>query len=137
MENVRKFFKDVKSSWKNIRFISRKNAVKRTVLVLVSMLVLGLLIMGIDWLVGNGFKALSLVSLDVSVAKTIMTVIFSISALVVIILSTVIKSTTKGFSVSNNNYYDKHRKDPQYKMNTLMIISSVACFVSAICAYIL
>ena len=136
MENVRKFFKDVKSSWKNIKFISRKNAIKRTVLVLVSMLVLGLLIMGIDWLVGNGFKALSLVSLNVSVAKTIMTVIFSIFALIVILLATVIKSSTKGFTTTNN-YYEKHRNDPQHKMNQAIVICSVVCFISAILAYIL
>ena len=137
-EKVRKFFMDLRKSWKSIKFISRKNALKRTVVVLVTMLMLGLLIMVVDWLIGNGFKALSMLTLDMHVLKTVMTVIFSVAALIVIVLGTLIKSKTKSFTapVNQDSYWEKHKSDPQYKMSKAILISSIICFISAVGAYI-
>lgn len=135
---IRKFFEDIKKTWKRIKFMSKKDAIKRTIVVLISIVILGLLIMGIDFIVGNGFKALSLVSLNISVAKTILTVIFSISALLVIILGVLIESKTKSFTpMTNNATYNKSKNTPQYKMNVMMVVCSMICFISAVGVYIL
>lgn len=135
-KNKSNFFKEVRGAWRSIRFMPKKTAFKRTGIVLISMLILGVIISLADWIIGNGFKVLSLMSFNLNIAKIIFATIFTISALVVIIFGTLIKSETKSFSAPvNKNYYDK-RNDSQYMMNKILFFSSVVCFIGALGTFI-
>ena len=133
-EKKTNIFKRMKASWKKIKFLSKGQVFKRLGIVVAVMTVLCLFMMAIDYGLNEGFTLLSKVSLDWSVVKIIVSVIFSILAVALIILEVFRKQQTKGFLGSTNT--KKINTADDTITNAIRIIS-ICMFVLLIVMYIL
>lgn len=133
-EKKTNIFKRMKASWKKIKFLSKGQVFKRLGIVVAVMTVLCLFMMAIDYGLNEGFTLLSKVSLDWSVVKIIVSVIFSILAVALIVLEVFRKQQTKGFLCSTNT--KKINTADDTITNAIRIIS-ICMFVLLIIMYIL
>lgn len=140
MEKVKSFFKRFKHTWKNIRFMSFKDLMRTTLIVLLAMFFLGVCIVGLDALFGNGLKALSSINIpQVKAVQIILSIIFLLSALMLIVLETIVKPRTQGFGIATykDSYMSKNKvKNMEYKIKKIIMINGIVCAVSALGCYL-
>ena len=138
MEKIKSGLKKFKSTWKNIQFLSGKEVVKRLLIVLSTMVVLALCIVGLDILFGNGFKALSKVNFGINALKVGVSIVFLLSALVLIGLVTLARPRSRGFGIMGNSdsYMSKNKKSRmEDRYHNAIRISAIVCAVAAIVMY--
>lgn len=133
-EQKANIFKRMKASWKKIKFLSKSQVFKRLGIVVAVMTVLCLFMMAIDYGLNEGFTLLSKVSLNWSVVKIIVSVIFSILAVVLIVLEVFRKQQTKGFLGSTNT---KKINTTDDTITNVIRIISICMFILLIVMYIL
>ena len=124
--------KTLKMSWSKIKFLSKTQTFKRLGIVLLIMTILSLYMISIDYGLNECFTLLSKVSLDLSVVKTIISVVFLILAIALITLEIFRKSNTKGFFVPTKRI---HTTNDTY--TKLIRIISICLFILLIAMYIL
>lgn len=138
MEKIKSGLKKFKSTWKNIQFLSGKEVVKRLLIVLATMVVLALCIVGLDILFGNGFKALSKVNFGINALKVGVSIVFLLSALVLIGLVTLARPRSRGLGIMGNSdsYMSKNKKSRMEDWyHNAIRISAVVCAVATIVMY--
>ena len=138
MEKIKSGLKKFKSTWKNIQFLSGKEVVKRLLIVLATMVVLALCIVGLDILFGNGFKALSKVNFGINALKVGVSIVFLLSALVLIGLVTLARPRSRGLGIMGNSdsYMSKNKKSRMVDWyHNAIRISAVVCAVATIVMY--
>lgn len=138
MEKIKSGLKKFKSTWKNIQFLSGKEVVKRLLIVLATMVVLALCIVGLDILFGNSFKALSKVNLGINALKVGVSIVFLLSALVLIGLVTLARPRSRGLGIMGNSdsYMSKNKKSRmEDRYHNAIRISAIVCAVAAIVMY--
>ena len=140
MSKLKEGFSKLKSTWKGIQFISAKDAFRRLMIVLVTMLVLSLIMVVLDYSFGLGFQALSKIRLNSKTVKIILSVVFMIAALVIIVLETMAKPRTNGFGIAKNtdSYLSRNGKNRlEQKLHGIIRISAIVCALCAIVIYVL
>lgn len=139
MEKIKSRFARFKSTWKSIQFLSFKETLKRLLIVLVTMVVLALCIVGLDFVFGNGFKAISTIDLDINVLKIIMSIVLLLSSIVMIVLVTLARPRSRGIGIMGNSdsYMSKNKKTRmEERYHNAIRISAIVCVVATLVMYI-
>ena len=125
--------KDIKISWKNIKFLSKKQVFKRLAIVTIAMVIISAIILAVDSALDYGFSFLK--SFDHPTIKMILTVVFLCVAVIIIISEIIRKSKTKGFNLSYMRNNKISTVDDIY--DTIIRISGIIEAILLIIIYIL
>lgn len=139
MEKIYSLINKFRATWRTIQFLSVKETLKRLMIVVITMTVLGLCIVGLDIVFGNGFKAFSAISLNANILKTVMSIVFLLSSITLIGLVTMARPRTRGIGIMGNSdsYMSKNKKSRmEDKYHNAIRISAAICVVTAMIMYI-